>query len=52
MRRYIRWAGLALLAVGGGGVWGADVQDSFAAILIALALVAGLALVGLLHGGR
>jgi len=47
-------AGLALLAVGGFavGAWGADLEDSPWAVLIALVLAAGLALVGLLHGGR
>lgn len=46
-------AGLALLAVGGFavGAWGADIEDSPWAVLVALVLVAGLALVGLLGAG-
>ncbi len=53
IRRRIRWVGFALL-VGGGftiGAWGADLEDSPWAVLVALGLVAGLALVGSLDGG-
>jgi len=55
MQRHTRWTGLALLAVGGFAAvaWGDDLEGAPWMVLVALALIAGLALCGLLRpGGR